>query len=131
MSRIRTGVDLVYIPRIVSFMESGDTESRATKTFSAEEIQYCRKSDGGWHYHRLAARFAAKEAVFKAMGIGFSQGLYLHDVSVGRGESGEPYVILSSKAQAVFEAMGGVSLSISLTHENEYACAFVLAEFSK
>ncbi len=131
MSRIKTGVDLVYIPRMVSFMESGDTESRAAKTFSEQEIEYCRKTGGGWHYHRLAARFAAKEAVLKAMGTGFSQGLYLHDVSVGRRDSGEPYVILSPRAQALFRAMGGVSLSISLTHENEYACAFVLAEFSE
>lgn len=127
MTTYKTGVDMVFIPRIKALLESDET--RAPKMFSKGELEYSKHPDGNWNFERLAARFAAKEAVLKAMGTGFSNGLYLHDVSVGKRENGEPYVILSEKAQDIFKKQGGVYISISLTHENEYACAFVIATF--
>ena len=127
MANIKTGVDMVYVPRMKSLVEGG--ESRAQKLFSQDELAYCKAKDGTWNFERMAARFAAKEAVLKAMGTGFANGLYLHDISVGKMENGEPYVILSAKAQEIFKKFGGVEMSISLTHENEYACAFVIATY--
>ena len=127
MGRIRTGVDMVYIPRIQRLAENSPDALR--RIFTPQEMSYCTRSDGTLRFDRLAARFAAREAVLKAIGTGFATGLGVGDVSVDKGERGEPIAVLSDTAREIFRAMGGIGISISLTHENEYACAFAVAEF--
>lgn len=131
MTSIKTGVDLVYIPRIKALIEGGDATTRLSKLYSPDEIEYCRTSSGELRYDRFAVRFAAKEAVLKTFGTGFSNGLYLRDIAIGHNDAGEPYVILSDKAQELFSDMGGVEISISLSHEQDYACAFAIARFER
>ncbi len=127
MRHFRTGVDMVYIPRMQRLADS--SENALKRIFTPQELSYCTRSDGTYHFDRLAARFAAREAVLKAIGTGFATGLGVSDISVAKGDRGEPIAVLSAGAEELFRQMGGAEISISLTHENEYACAFAIAVF--
>ena len=73
----------------------------------------------------LAARFAAKEAVAKALGTGIGpQGVCWTDIEIIRQESGQPLVRLKGAAARIFQAAGGLSISISLAHEDRLAMAY-------
>ena len=76
----------------------------------------------------LAARFAAKEAISKAFGMGIGAQLGWLDMEVGRKESGEPYVILHGGGQTLLQARGGRHILISLSHTQTYAAAVAILE---
>lgn len=77
----------------------------------------------------LAARFAAKEAVAKALGTGiWRQGITWTDIAVRRNEDGSPAIELSGAALARYESIGGSSLAISLTHDRGLAMAFCVLQ---
>lgn len=76
----------------------------------------------------LASRFAAKEAAVKALGTGFSQGIWFHDVEVAREASGKPVLKLHGKAAEAAQGMGVTCYHISLTHGRGIASAVVILE---
>jgi len=75
---------------------------------------------------RVAARFAAKEATSKALGTGFI-GVGWKEIEVVRLPSGAPTIKLHGRAQAVAESRGLTTFELTMSHEQEYAIAFVLA----
>ena len=120
------GVDIVEIERMRGILER--TDSFAEKTFSEAERAYCdKKANPAAHY---AARFAAKEAVVKALGTGFSEGIWVRDIEVVLDKKGKPSVVLTGKAKEVADAQGVRELSISLshTHTEAVACAMAITE---
>jgi holo-[acyl-carrier protein] synthase len=72
------------------------------------------------HY---AARFAAKEAVAKAMGTGIGQDVEFRDIDVARAESGKPSIVLSGHGATTGERMGVTQILITLSHTEHYAVA--------
>jgi holo-[acyl-carrier protein] synthase len=118
------GVDMVEIKRIQNSVGKLG-KSFVEKVFTSQEIEYC-EGKRSQRYQSYAARFAAKEAVSKALGTGISKGVSLKTIEVTVSESGKPNVVLHDGAKEVFEKMGGVSMDISLTHTQEYAAAFVV-----
>jgi holo-[acyl-carrier protein] synthase len=76
--------------------------------------------------HRIAARFAAKEATSKALGTGW-RGIGWKEIEVVRRPSGEPTLILRGRAAGVAQNLGLTRFEVSLSHEHEFAVAFVLA----
>src|SRR5204862_7981604 len=76
----------------------------------------------------LAARFAAKEACFKALGTGWSQGVSFLQVEVQRGDGGAPRLALSGAAAERARARGVTHLHVSLTHRAGVAAAAVILE---
>jgi len=120
------GVDIVEIERMRGILER--TESFAERTFSEAERAYCdKKANPAAHY---AARFAAKEAVVKALGTGFSEGIWVRDIEVVLDKKGKPSVVLTGKAKEVADAQGVREFSISLshTHTEAVACAMAITE---
>ena len=118
------GVDIVEIERMKSILER--RPSFAEQVFSPEERAYCDKAASpATHY---ALRFAAKEAVVKALGTGFSDGIWVHDIEVERDKNGRPSVKLSGRALEVAEEQGvrDLSLSLSYTHTDAVACAMAV-----
>ncbi|MEG2458814.1 MAG: holo-ACP synthase [Raoultibacter sp.] len=118
------GVDIVEIARMVAIL--GRTPSFARKVFSAEEVAYCEAfATPAIHY---ATRFAAKEAVLKALGTGFSRGISARDVEVRRNAKGKPSVVLHGAAKRVAAEKGVVELPVSLsyTHTDAVACAMAI-----
>jgi holo-[acyl-carrier protein] synthase len=84
------------------------------------EWQQCGRS-----YASLAGRFAAKEAVMKALGVG---GFRFRDVEIRRSPSGKPEVSLSGRMQARAERLGVRRIAVSISHSRDYAVAVALAE---
>jgi len=74
----------------------------------------------------LAKRFAAKEAVAKALGTGIGRGVSFQDIQVVNNDSGAPAVVLSGGAAEVLKSLGGSKLLISLADEQQYAVAYVI-----
>ena len=117
------GVDIVEIERMRLALERHPRMK--ARLFSAAERRYCeRKTRPEVHY---ALRFAAKEAVVKALGTGFS-GLRFRDIEVARDEKGRPYPILTGAAQAHAVKLGitETHLSLSFTHTTAVASAVAL-----
>lgn len=75
--------------------------------------------------------FAAKEAVLKALGTGWGQGLGFHQVEVVEGEGGAPSIRLHDVAAAHADSLGVQRIHISITHEHHYAIAMAVAEGSR
>jgi len=96
------------------------------RVFDEKELEYS-KSKGETHLH-LAARFAAKEAMFKALGKGLSEGMTWTDVMVQNDETGKPHIHLRRKAKDIAEKMGVVTIHVSLTHTDDCAMAVVILE---
>ena len=80
----------------------------------------------------FATRFAAKEAVVKALGTGFSNGIWVRDIEVVRDKKGKPSVVLSGRAKEVAEEQGvrEIQISLSYTHTEAVACALAITESS-
>ncbi len=119
------GVDIVEIDRMRDALARRPRMKE--RLFSPQEREYCdRRNRPEIHY---AMRFAAKEAVLKALGIGFS-GVRFRDVEVVRDERGRPAPRLTGRAAAVAEELGVVEmhLSLSFTHSNAVASAVAITE---
>lgn len=111
MSALEVGTDIVEIARIRKLGRS--TPRFLSRVFTADEIAYCKAKKNPWQH--FAVRFAAKEAVWKALG---SEGLALRDISVSRDARGKPGVLLRGR-----RAPG---LRLSLSHSDHYAVAVAL-----
>lgn len=122
------GVDIVEIERMAALIERSPHFTE--RVFSEQERAYCdAKSNPAAHY---AARFAAKEAVVKALGTGFAQGIGVRDIEVRLFASGKPVPVLTGRAKEVAEERGVRDLTISLTytHTEAVACALAITEAS-
>jgi len=114
------GVDLVSIPRMRSTIDRWPQRFVA-RVFTDDEIAYCRaRRDPAPHF---AARFAAKEAGFKALGTGLQLGVRWRELEVRREREEAPTLVLSGRAREIGLARGGSRMLLSLTHEGEYALA--------
>jgi holo-[acyl-carrier protein] synthase len=122
------GVDIVEIDRMKLALERRPRLKE--RLFSAEEREYCDKR-GRPEVH-YALRFAAKEAVLKALGTGFA-GMKFTDVEVSREMSGRPVPRLSGRAAERAEELGIVEmhLSLSFTHTTAVASAVAITEGSR
>ena len=117
-----TGIDIVDIARIRAALEHPRTGERfRDRVFTREETAYCSRRRNA--YESYAARFAAKEAMMKALGRAFG---WL-EIEVARGD-GPPEIRLLGRAQERAAALGIRRLHLSLSHTATLAIASVLAE---
>jgi len=120
---IRSGIDFIEVERIDrAILRYGDRFFN--RFFTSQEI-----IDSGGHTPALAARFAAKEAVAKALGVGISwrEGVYWRDVEVVRDPRGKPGICLHRGALERAQQVGLSGWAVSLSHSREYAVAMVVA----
>lgn len=120
MSVKGVGVDLVQIPRLRRVVERWQ-DRFLRRVFTEAEIAYCRKRRDPVPH--LAARFAAKEAALKALGIGLRLGVSWRELEVRRERGEPPVLVLSGKSLEIGQALGGHRLLLSLTHDGDYAFA--------
>ncbi len=116
------GTDIVDVERIKSVAAKPDV---LAKTFTENEIAYCEKNKSG---ESFAARAAAKEAFFKALGTGWIGNMKITEVEILNDESGAPYIRLSGNVLEVFKQKGGGEIHVSLSHIKDKAIAFVVIE---
>ncbi len=119
------GVDIVTISRIESAIKRHG-ESFIKRVYCENEIVWCSRKTNPFPCY--AARFAAKEAVVKALGTGFSKGVTLRQVCIERAESGAPKVSLRKRARQVAEELGVRRIHLTISHETDTAVAFVVCE---
>jgi len=123
---LTTGVDLVELARVERVLKRYGDRFLA-RVFTPAEILYCRGRTA-----ELAARFAAKEAVSKALGVGVRMiardGIHWQDVEVVGDPRGKPLVRLYGRAAERAAELGLTEWAISLSHTREHAIAFVVAQ---
>lgn len=117
------GIDLVQIKRIKNAVEKwGD--NFLNKVFTADEVAYCYQKKNP--YLSLSVRFAAKEALIKA--INNSGNVSFTDIEVVSSENGKPRIKVSGKVKDFFENMSLKNALLSISHEKEYGIACVVLE---
>ena len=120
---IAIGTDILEIKRIDDVLgRLGDRFVRRILT-EQEQAEY---RDSGQPARLLAKRFAAKEAIAKALGTGIGRGVSWHDMQVEHNDSGAPLVRLSGGALEVVQRRGGSRVELSLADEQHYVVAFAV-----
>jgi holo-[acyl-carrier protein] synthase len=120
MAILRTGIDLIEISRLEE-LDPSIRQRFLERVFTTLELQQSAKS-----LPSLAGRFAAKEAVAKALGTGIGT-VSWQEIEIGRGEQGEPLLHLSGRALEVARQLGLDTWSISITHNRTTAAAVAVA----
>lgn len=125
---IGTGIDLIEIERVRKALEDPRIGTRfRARVFTAAEIAYCEKKRRG-KYESYAGRFAAKEAVMKALGRGWGAKVCWLDIEVVRARSGKPGIALHNKTAQLAQELGIRSFALSITHTAQHGLAHVVAQ---
>ena len=121
---LASGIDLVEVERIEAVIARYG-ERFLERVFTNRELAYCRGRP-----HQLAARFAAKEAVSKALGTGIQHrdGVAWQEIQIVSDDNGKPAIQLTGKAARRAEQIGLSNFALSLSHTREHAIALVVAQ---
>jgi len=122
---IGIGTDIVEIKRITKLLDKRQ-QAFVKRILSAKEMA---EYDAQMHPEKyLAKRWAAKEAVSKALGTGFTQEVAFTDITIAHLESGQPVVELQGKTAEISQQKNIARWAISISDEKQHAIAFVIAE---
>jgi holo-[acyl-carrier protein] synthase len=124
MNIIGIGTDITKCSRIVQMIEK-HADVFLQRIFTANEISYC--GDRKAYAQHYTGRFAAKEAVLKALGTGWAKGIHWTDIEVVNEPGGKPVVNLTGQAKRISQSMGISEVMITISHCDEYAVAFATA----
>jgi len=122
---VRVGIDLVSVETVRASVET-HADHYLQRVYTDRELADCRGADG-LELHRLAARFAAKEAAMKVLRVR-EEAVPWRSIEVRRDDAGWAELALSGAAAELAAAAGVRELAVSLTHEREWASAVVIAE---
>ena len=118
------GTDIVEIVRIGQMIERHGEEF-LQRVFTDEEIRYCQKRKEC--YQHFAGRWAAKEAVMKTLGTGWTRGVGWQDIEVSTKRSGQPTINIHGSARDYASKIGIDEVLISISHCRAYAMATAVA----
>ncbi len=116
------GIDIIEIKRIERLFSAN--EGFLKKVYTNKEVEYCKPKKN--KYQHFAARFATKEAVFKALGTGWVGSMKWTDIELLNDEMGKPYLNLYGSVKELAEKKHIQNISVSLSHCHDYAVAQVL-----
>ena len=122
MKTIGIGVDIVNNKRIKSFIKN---KQFVIRTFGKKEILLSEKIINKTNY--FSKRFAAKEALVKAIGTGFKDGLNFKDIEIANNKQGKPYYVENTKLKEFIKKQMKIKnfhLFLSISDEKEYSIAF-------
>ncbi len=120
------GIDIIEVARFEPHV-ADRSRSFVNKIFTPREIEYCDSKLRN-QAQNYAARYAAKEAFFKALGTGWRAGLSWQDVEVQNDELGKPFLVLFGRAKNIIETNGITHIHLSLSHLKAMAMAIVILE---
>ncbi|MEL6741318.1 MAG: holo-ACP synthase [Planctomycetota bacterium] len=118
------GIDIVDVARVAQIVERHGAHL-TERVFTQAELDYARR--GKRTMEHLAGRFAAKEAVLKALGTGWTKGIGWTDVEVVLEPSGRPTAALHGRAAEIASDLGITAWSLSLSHTDTSAVASAIA----
>ena len=116
------GTDIVLISRIKN------TEAFAKKILSNKEFILWKDYLPGNQKTFLAKQFAGKEAIAKALGTGFQNGIFPKDIEILRNDQGKPYISAQGSLKNVFTDLEITSSHVSIADETDYVVAFAIIE---
>ncbi len=122
------GIDLVEVERVRTLCERWGKRFE-DRIFTPRELKYCNRKRS--RIQSLAARFAAKEAVFKSLGTGWNFGMHWKEIEVLNDRHGKPDVHLHGTVLAYAMSRNFVQAQVSLSHTQNYAIAFVQMYFAE
>lgn len=117
------GIDIIEIRRIDSAIKRN--KNFLEKLFTDKEIEYFKSRNLRTEF--IAGRFAAKEAISKALGTGF-RGFSLKDIEIQNDDLGKPIVYLKNNAQRKVNSFGKYKIHLSISHSEDNAVAYALME---
>ena len=120
MNTVAHGIDLVECTRLQEVIDRHG-ERFLKRTFTPVELEYCDQRKR--RIEHLAARFAAKEAVMKVLGTGWTKGVAWTDIEVANDPAGRPEINLTGKSAQVAAELGIDTVLISITHTAGHAMA--------
>ncbi len=124
MNVLGIGTDIVECLRIAKMIERHG-ELFIQRVYTSLEIEYCSTRKAATQHY--AGRWAAKEAVLKAMGTGWARGIRWRDIEVRNDVSGKPSIALAGGAREVCEERRIGEILISISHCRSHATAYALA----
>jgi holo-[acyl-carrier protein] synthase len=125
MTILRTGIDLIEINRLAALNPS-IRQRFLERVYTRQELEISGLEGAEAKWATLAGRFAAKEAVSKALGCGIGA-VSWKDVEIVQGAQGEPMLKLHGKARQVAEELGLETWSVSISHTQTHAVAMAVA----
>jgi holo-[acyl-carrier protein] synthase len=124
MDLVGIGTDIVECVRIRAMIDKHG-ELFLRRVFTEREIRYCQRSRQATEH--FAGRWAAKEAVLKCLGTGWSKGLCFTDIEIANDPTGKPHVELRAATRDHAQSIGVADVLISISHCRAYATALALA----
>lgn len=124
MTVIGIGTDIIECLRIAQMIERHG-EIFLRRVYTPLEVDYCNARKAATQH--FAGRWAAKEAVLKAMGTGWAAGISWRDIEVRNDERGRPSITLTGGAREVCDSLGVETMHISISHCRSHATAYALA----
>ena len=124
MNVIGIGTDIVETLRIAKMIERHG-ELFLNRVYTRQEVEYCSARKAATQHY--AGRWAAKEAVLKALGTGWSRGIRWRDIEVVNEMGGRPHIVLEGGALEVSRRLGIERVLISISHCRSHATAYALA----
>ncbi len=118
------GTDIIEVARMEKHLKN--TDQLLQKLFTAAEQAYAETK--AFKYQHYAARFAAKEAFFKALGTGYRYGMAFHEIEVINDELGKPVITVHGKVKEYLENQKVKHIHLTISHVKEMANAFVVLE---
>ena len=118
------GTDMIEVERVAE--KIGKNAGFKELVFSQKEIIYCEAKTN--KYQHYAARFAAKEAFFKALGTGWKNGTAFNEIEILNNEMGKPSISFLGETALSVAAMNLGKIAVSLSHLTSTAVAFVIIE---
>ncbi len=118
------GTDIIEVTRIEKQINSGSAFKK--KIFTVREIDYCESKK--YSAQNFAARFAAKEACFKAIGTGWRDGFAFKEIEVVNDELGKPELVFHGEVKKFVENSKIINSNVSLSHIKEFVTAIVILE---
>jgi holo-[acyl-carrier protein] synthase len=124
MNVLGIGTDIVECLRIAKMIERHG-ELFINRVYTAEEIKYCQRRKAATQH--FAGRWAAKEAILKALGTGWVKGISWRDMEVHSRANGQPVVAFRGGTREVVERLGVQEMLISISHCRSHATAYAIA----
>ena len=124
MNVLGIGTDIIECLRIAQMIERHG-ELFINRVYTDKEIQYCRERKAATQH--FAGRWAAKEAVMKALGTGWTKGINWRDIEIRNGPGGKPAVAFCGGACDFVEKSGVHEMLVSISHCRSHAMAYALA----
>lgn len=118
------GTDIIEVERVASRIQKGNGFRELV--FSASEIKYCEAKTN--KYEHYAARFAAKEALGKALGLGWAEGTTINEAEIINDENGKPYINFIGETATKIASLNLGNIHVSLSHIKTFAIAIVIIE---